>query len=99
MNTNKDASSAELSHSTMEGLRAETIRRLEKAGVDTDDSGSVLYTGWSTLCKGPIYLMGLNPGGKQETHASCTIRRSIEERGWKYSAYEDECWERNEHQK
>jgi hypothetical protein len=37
--------------------------------------------------------MGLNPGGDEEVHRHLTIRNSLENRCWQYSAYEAEQWE------
>ncbi len=43
-----------------------------------DVSGQVLYSGASTLCKGELYLLGLNPGGDPASPALLTIRRSLD---------------------
>jgi hypothetical protein len=77
---------------TIERLRAETLERMQDAGINLEASGAVLYSGWSTLRAGSLYIMGLNPGGGASDHRSHTIRKSIIERGWHYSAYVNECW-------
>ncbi len=42
-----------------------------------DISGQVLYSGASTLKKGEVYLLGLNPGGDPRNPAFRTIRQSL----------------------
>ncbi len=76
----------------LERLRSETMRRISEAGIDLDKSGAVLYNGWSTLSERTLYVMGLNPGGDEKDHLDNTIRKSLIERCWQYSAYEAECW-------
>ncbi len=43
-----------------------------------DVSGQVLYSGASTLRKGEVYLLGLNPGGDPNNPALMTIRQSLD---------------------
>jgi hypothetical protein len=43
-----------------------------------DVSGQVLYSGASTLRKGEVYLLGLNPGGDPNNQALMTIRQSLD---------------------
>lgn len=44
-----------------------------------DKSGQVLYSGAATLCSGPIYLLGHNPGGDPTDRRLPTLRQSIED--------------------
>src|SRR2546422_10272660 len=61
-----------------------------------DCSGSILYSAASTLRAGPIYLLGLNPGGDPKKHR--TVRHALESLPSKVkNAYLDEVWERHEH--
>lgn len=43
-----------------------------------DVSGQVLYSGASTLRRGEVYLLGLNPGGDPSNPALMTIRQSLD---------------------
>lgn len=43
-----------------------------------DVSGQVLYSGASTLRRGEVYLLGLNPGGNPANPALMTIRKSLD---------------------
>jgi hypothetical protein len=56
-------------------------------------SGKVLYSTTTTLCPGPIYLLGLNPGGDPSEEPE-TVGESLEglRRGGTNS-YLDEVWE------
>ena len=55
-------------------------------------SGRVLYSAASTLKPGPIYLLGLNPGGDPATHHD-TVSESLEELPERHlNAYLDESW-------
>lgn len=65
--------------------QAETY--LQKAGL-IDSPGAVLYSAASTLCPGPIYLLGLNPGGSE----GATLRDSIAQSRTGHNAYLDEQW-------
>lgn len=43
-------------------------------------SGSILYSSADTLKQnGPVYLLGINPGGNPETHKDDTIEKSLDE--------------------
>jgi RimJ/RimL family protein N-acetyltransferase len=65
---------------------------LENLGDEYADlSGAVLYNGWSSLRPGPLYLMGLNPGG-DPAKITQTVRQSIEALQENHCAYTDECW-------
>lgn len=60
----------------------EAGRRLPRSVLDR--SGEVLYSGAHTLRRGPIYLLGLNPGGDPKKH-SATVRERLDElpsRNW-----------------
>ena len=63
--------------------RAETY--LENVGM-LDEPGAVLYSSAETLRPGPIYLLGLNPGGSERT----TLRDSISKSRAGCNAYLDE---------
>jgi hypothetical protein len=74
-------------------LQQATVKLVrEHLGPGIEESGAVLYNGWSTLRRGAIYIMGLNPGGEAESHAGHSIKRSLELRRSDWCAYEDECW-------
>lgn len=55
-------------------------------------SGSVLYSGWSSVAAGPVYLMGLNPGGDPADSSAPNVGRSLDQLADRYSAYADESW-------
>lgn len=54
-----------------------------------DQPGAVLYSAESTLKPGPVYLLGLNPGGSGDA----TLRDSLERSRRGENAYTDEVWE------
>ncbi len=60
---------------------------LRQAGI-LDSPGKVLYAGASTLRPGPVYLLGLNPGGAEKV----TIRESMDSARAEINAYLDEEW-------
>ena len=60
---------------------------LEKAGL-IDSPGAVLYSADATLRPGPVYLLGLNPGGAEDS----TLRDSIMRSRAQHNAYLDEEW-------
>lgn len=60
---------------------------LTEAGL-IDESGAVLYAGASTLRPGPVYLLGLNPGGSEGP----SLRNSIAASKREHNAYLDEEW-------
>lgn len=60
---------------------------LEKAGL-IDSPGAVLYSAAETLRPGPVYLLGLNPGGAEGS----TLRDSIMRSRAQHNAYLDEEW-------
>jgi hypothetical protein len=43
-----------------------------------DRSGEILYSGSQTVRRGPIYLLGLNPGGNPDDHKA-TVRERLKE--------------------
>ena len=56
-------------------------------------SGRILYSGAHTLKTGPIYLLGLNPGGNPDTHND-TVSSSLAELSTRTdNAYLDESWQ------
>jgi hypothetical protein len=56
-------------------------------------SGRILYSGAHTLKVGPIYLLGLNPGGDPETHSD-SVSSSLAELSTRTdNAYLDESWQ------
>ncbi len=65
----------------------EAERYLDGASL-LDRSGAVLYSGVETLRPGPVYLLGLNPGGL----AGATLRASLAGSRAGRNCYEDECW-------
>ena len=60
---------------------------LDAAGL-LDQPGAVLYSGESTLDPGPVYLLGLNPGGSE----GATLRDSIRNSRAEHNCYLDEQW-------
>jgi hypothetical protein len=65
--------------------RAETY--LGEIGM-LGSSGGVLYSGVETLKSGPIYLLGLNPGGSEGS----TLKDSLDNSRRGHNAYLDEEW-------
>jgi len=61
--------------------------QLQSAGL-LDEPGAVLYSGASTLRNGPVYLLGLNPGGSE----GATLRQSIAASRREHNCYLDEQW-------
>lgn len=60
---------------------------LESVGL-IDRPGAILYSSYETLKPGPVYLLGLNPGG----FGGATLRKSIEASRNGNNAYLDERW-------
>lgn len=60
---------------------------LAEAGL-LDAPGAVLYSGIDTLRPGPVYLLGLNPGGSEGS----TLRDSLAGSRSGNNSYLDECW-------
>lgn len=60
---------------------------LERAGL-LDQPGAVLYSAAETLRPGPVYLLGLNPGGSE----GATLRDNIAASMGGNNAYLDEEW-------
>lgn len=73
------------------GLHLDTLSKaeqyLEEAGL-ADRPGAVLYSSHVTLKPGPVYLLGLNPGGGE----GATLRDSINASRRGNNAYLDEEW-------
>ena len=56
------------------------IQEIEELLKDTglqSESGSVIYSGNSTLTKGDFYFLGQNPGGNAEVYARDTILNQL----------------------
>lgn len=64
---------------------AETL--LASTGL-LNEPGAVLYSGASTLCPGPVYLLGLNPGGS----GGSTLQESLASARQEHNCYLDEQW-------
>lgn len=67
----------------MDGSQVDAIASVVSAGLRLpssilDRSGEVLYSGSQTLRRGPIYLLGLNPGGNPDDHKQ-TVRDRFKE--------------------
>ncbi len=60
---------------------------LDRVGL-IDRPGAVLYSSHETLKPGPVYLLGLNPGGSE----GATLKNSIEASRRGSNAYLDEEW-------
>ena len=59
-----------------------------------DRSGYVLYSDAASLRKGPVYLLGHNPGGSPEDQSANTIRASLDALPTKtINNYLDEAWQ------
>ena len=74
-----------------DALAVDALKRAEvyltTAGL-IDESGAVLYSGVSALRPGPVYLLGLNPGGSEGASLRISIAASMRE----HNAYLDEQW-------
>ena len=70
-----------------EGIIQSVVAHL---GSVAKHSGTVPYNGWNTLRPGPLYIMGLNPGGDPQRHQS--IPASLNSVPEEHCAYKDECW-------
>ena len=56
-------------------------------------SGELLLSGAETLTKGPVYLLGHNPGGSPANKRLSTVRKSIRELSKKkHNSYLDSVW-------
>ena len=60
---------------------------LKSAGL-LNSSGAVLYSSTKTLSPGPVYLLGLNPGGTE----GATLQDSLDNARRDHNAYLDEQW-------
>ncbi len=75
-------------------IRGQVLATVQQyLGADVNESGAVLYNGWSSLRPGLLYLMGFNPGG-DPTEIRQTVLKSVQELEQNYCAY-DECWKKN----
>lgn len=73
----------------------EVLRRaMEMLAPIADRSGGVLYSGRSTLVRGNLYVMGLNPGGRTEGAGAenGTIGESLRNTPEVWSSYADEAY-------
>lgn len=73
-------------------INSEHVRAItERLGDFGKLKGEVFSSGWDTLTKGDIYVMGLNPGSGD---SYCSISDHVANWKWKnYSAFLDQCWE------
>lgn len=77
-------------------VRAELLARVSALPPEVRDrSGAVLYSGWSSLRPGPLYIMGLNPGGDPtaEPHRSKSMLHDLEQLPNLFSSYADVRWD------
>lgn len=65
---------------------------LEDGRPFLDHSGSLLYSSVRTLAPGPIYFLGLNPGGSPQNNADGTLRHSLAEIRSGRNAFCDDIW-------
>ncbi|SHG85386.1 hypothetical protein SAMN04488068_1667 [Hydrocarboniphaga daqingensis] len=57
-------------------------------------NGAILYSSHKTLKLGPIYLLGLNPGGNPNDHPTSTIANAIDELATREkNSYVEERWQ------
>ncbi len=66
------------------------VEQLLKATGLQDKSGSVIYSGNSTLREGNYYFLGQNPGGNAEVYAGDTIISQLLQSGEFNEYYEGE---------
>lgn len=71
----------------MSDVLTQAEQYLESVGL-IDRPGAVLYSSRETLKPGPVYLLGLNPGGSE----GATLRDSVEASRMGNNAYLDEEW-------
>jgi len=58
-----------------------------------DKSGSIVYSSKYSICKGDLYIMGLNPGGEPGGEDDKTIRETLDDLPSKTkNSYRDELW-------
>jgi len=70
------------------------IKEVEKLLKDTgleNESGSIIYSGDSTLRKGECYFLGQNPGGNAEVYAGDTILNQLLNSG-EFNEYLEGYW-------
>ena len=79
---------------TVGALQATARDLLNKADL-LHVNGAILYSGASTLSKGDVYLLGVNPGGDERAAelTEHTIDAAVREMTSENNAYCDECWE------
>ncbi|WP_438381359.1 hypothetical protein ABHV46_10160 [Asaia sp. BMEF1] len=65
---------------------------LEDGRQFLDHSGSILYSSVTTLAPGPVYFLGLNPGGSPQNNAERTLRHSLAEIRNGRNAFCDDIW-------
>lgn len=71
---------------------AEIVRRALPPDV-LGRSGTVLFSGAKTLCRGDIYILGLNPAGDANKLSGNTIDASLNELcAREFNEYVDGCW-------
>ena len=78
----------------------EHIQEIEELLKDTglqSESGSVIYSGNSTLTKGDFYFLGQNPGGNAEVYAGDTIISQLLKSG-EFNEYLEGEWTGKTHQ-
>ena len=78
-----------------EALRRLVLRSLNRCGdaeVWSDRSGAVLYSGLASVRPGPVYLMGINPGGEEGTPDLKAAIASRLAAPFGTNSYADECW-------
>ncbi len=75
-----------LAHHVVEWLKEESPIKAEM-----NKPGAIFYSGRSTLKQGPIYLMGLNPGGDPKGTINCDLTAWMNGKA-NFSGYCDEPW-------
>ena len=78
----------------------EHMQEIEELLKDTglqSESGSVIYSGNSTLTKGDFYFLGQNPGGNAEVYAGDTIISQLLKSG-EFNEYLEGEWTGKRHQ-
>ena len=73
------------------------VEQLLKATGLQDESGSVIYSGNSTLREGDYYFLGQNPGGNAEVYSGDTIISQLLQSG-EFNEYHEGEWTGKKHQ-
>lgn len=85
--------SAIFPHSVLDRAEAYLASQpIQGGGTLLDASGAVLYSGVMTLVPGPVYFLGLNPGGSPDNNRDGTIRHALAASRAGINAFLDQSW-------